>query len=175
VALVVVAKSTTSRGVVVHDLAQQQISDHVIHGSNISLGGLAVTGGANRNLLDYFQIALDRRAPRSSRSPTTQRLRRQRVRDAANERTSAYASANGTGQVAAVPPPAPVIPIRRRGGDGLLHDAVAGLLQPVLTDNALISCQSTTLRDRFVTSQLQITATMKVSSLVPVPAGVSGA
>ncbi len=36
---------------------QQRISDHVIHGSNISEGGL--TGAANRNLGDYFQIAYD--------------------------------------------------------------------------------------------------------------------
>ncbi len=32
-------------------------SDHFIHGSNISTGGL--TGTANRNLIDYFQIAVD--------------------------------------------------------------------------------------------------------------------
>ena len=36
---------------------QQVISDHRIHGSNISEGGL--TGAANRNLGDYFQIAYD--------------------------------------------------------------------------------------------------------------------
>jgi len=36
---------------------QQRISDHRIHGSNISEGGL--TGAANRNLGDYFQIAYD--------------------------------------------------------------------------------------------------------------------
>lgn len=36
---------------------QQRISDHHIHGSNISEGGL--TGAANRNLGDYFQIASD--------------------------------------------------------------------------------------------------------------------
>lgn len=36
---------------------QQSISDHKIHGSNISEGGL--TGSANRNLGDYFQIAYD--------------------------------------------------------------------------------------------------------------------
>ena len=36
---------------------QQKISDHKIHGSNISEGGL--TGSANRNLGDYFQIAYD--------------------------------------------------------------------------------------------------------------------
>ena len=35
-------------------------SDHFIHGSNISLGGLDATGmGANRNLIDYFQLAFD--------------------------------------------------------------------------------------------------------------------
>ncbi len=33
--------------------------DHVIHGSNISTGGLDPTGGANRNLIDYFQISFD--------------------------------------------------------------------------------------------------------------------
>jgi hypothetical protein len=38
-------------------MSQQRISDHVIHGSNISEGGL--TGSANRNLGDYFQVAYD--------------------------------------------------------------------------------------------------------------------
>ena len=32
-------------------------SDHVIHGSNISTGGLL--GASNRNLLDYFQVSID--------------------------------------------------------------------------------------------------------------------
>jgi hypothetical protein len=36
---------------------QVKVSDHVIHGSNISEGGL--TGTANRNLIDYFQISFD--------------------------------------------------------------------------------------------------------------------
>ncbi len=36
---------------------QVQASDHFIHGSNISEGGL--TGAANRNLIDYFQITID--------------------------------------------------------------------------------------------------------------------
>jgi hypothetical protein len=35
----------------------QQASDHVIHASNISLGG--TLGNANRNLLDYFQLNFD--------------------------------------------------------------------------------------------------------------------
>src|SRR5262249_28253774 len=38
-------------------MRQERISDHRIHGSNISEGGL--TGSANRNLGDYFQIAYD--------------------------------------------------------------------------------------------------------------------
>src|SRR2546423_13102066 len=36
---------------------QAQVSDHFIHGSNISEGGLL--GNANRNLLDYFQVTFD--------------------------------------------------------------------------------------------------------------------
>ncbi|MFN2475093.1 MAG: hypothetical protein ABR526_01965 [Chthoniobacterales bacterium] len=36
---------------------QVTASDHFIHGSNISEGGL--TGAANRNLIDYFQISVD--------------------------------------------------------------------------------------------------------------------
>jgi len=39
---------------------QVKVSDHVIHASNISEGGLDPTGtGANRNLIDYFQISFD--------------------------------------------------------------------------------------------------------------------
>lgn len=37
--------------------SQVTLSDHFIHGSNISEGGL--TGAANRNLIDYFQISFD--------------------------------------------------------------------------------------------------------------------
>src|SRR5947208_15597847 len=36
---------------------QAKISDHFIHGSNISEGG--TLGNANRNLLDYFQVSFD--------------------------------------------------------------------------------------------------------------------
>ncbi len=39
---------------------QAQANNHFIHGSNISEGGLDVTGeGANRNLIDYFQLSFD--------------------------------------------------------------------------------------------------------------------
>ncbi len=37
--------------------AQVTVSDHFIHGSNISEGG--TTGTANRNLLDYYQVSFD--------------------------------------------------------------------------------------------------------------------
>src|SRR5439155_22425395 len=36
---------------------QVEAGDHVIHSSNISEGGL--TGSANRNLIDYFQVSFD--------------------------------------------------------------------------------------------------------------------
>ena len=38
---------------------QVTASDHVIHASNISIGGLDLLGGANRNLIDYFQVSFD--------------------------------------------------------------------------------------------------------------------
>lgn len=41
---------------------QTVASDHFIHGSNISTSGLVVGGGGpNRNLLDFFQVAIDPR------------------------------------------------------------------------------------------------------------------
>lgn len=39
------------------EFRQQRVSEHRIHGSNISEGGLG--GSANRNLGDYFQVAYD--------------------------------------------------------------------------------------------------------------------
>ncbi|MEY2439275.1 MAG: hypothetical protein QOI34_660 [Verrucomicrobiota bacterium] len=36
-----------------------QASDHSHHGANISLSGLVLVGGPNRNLSDYFQIVFD--------------------------------------------------------------------------------------------------------------------
>ena len=41
----------------VPNIYQMPASDHVIHSANISLGG--TLGNANRNLLDYFQVAYD--------------------------------------------------------------------------------------------------------------------
>src|SRR5206468_3537329 len=53
----VVLSQTTNGSDPTPTFYEQVISDHVIHASNISLGGL--TGAANRNLDDYFQVALD--------------------------------------------------------------------------------------------------------------------
>jgi len=36
---------------------QHTVSDHIIHFGTVSTGGLG--GGANRNLADFFQVALD--------------------------------------------------------------------------------------------------------------------
>ena len=36
-----------------------QASDHSNHAANISLSGLVLTGGPNRNLADYFQVNFD--------------------------------------------------------------------------------------------------------------------
>ncbi len=40
-------------------IAEVTEPSHFIHGSNISEGGLDPTGGANRNLIDYFQVSFD--------------------------------------------------------------------------------------------------------------------
>lgn len=114
---------------------QQRITDHRVHGSNISEGGL--TGAANRNLGDYFQIAYDPQGAAvvafgddhndfDGNTYVTRQL----------AGPSLLASANGgTGMVNAVAPtelpaylrtlPEVVDPV---------HDAVIQV-QPVLTDN----------------------------------------
>ena len=38
---------------------QAVASDHVIHGSNISLAGFTTGTSPNRNLADFFQVAID--------------------------------------------------------------------------------------------------------------------
>lgn len=154
---------------------QQVISDHIIHGSNISLGGLDPTGDANRNLIDYFQVALDPQGAAvvaftddhndyDGNVQVTRQL----------GGMSLYADANGTGQVSpASPPPLPVPgPLDPEVTD-FLHDAVVGLLQPAdPADNAFdilsvdYTCDGT---DSF--GNVILSATMAVSDLSPVPAG----
>lgn len=80
---------------------QVKASDHFIHAGNISEGGL--TGAANRNLLDYFQVSLDPQGAAviayaddhldfTGHTWVTRQL----------SGASAFAAANGTGTVQAV-------------------------------------------------------------------------
>jgi hypothetical protein len=50
-----VMNATSSRPTVLHTTA----SDHYIHGSNISLAGFTTGASPNRNLADFFQVAVD--------------------------------------------------------------------------------------------------------------------
>ena len=151
---------------------QQVMSDHVIHGSNISLGGL--TGAANRNLCDYFQIALDPQgaavvAYTDDHNDFDGAIYVTRQLDG----PSLYAAANGNGMVvAAYPSPLPTPSRFVPEVSDFLHDAVTGLLQPIVTDNPFdilsidYSCDGSG-------AGLQLVASMKVSGLAPVPAGVN--
>jgi hypothetical protein len=152
---------------------QQVVSDHVIHGANISLGGLDPTGGANRNLIDYFQVALDPQGAAviaftddhndfDGNTFVTRQL----------DGPSLYANANGTGNVNPVtlpplPPPSPAAP----EVSDFLHDAVVGLLQPIPEDNPYdilwvdYSCEPGTGGDHL------LVATIKLSDLAAVPSG----
>ncbi len=152
--------------------AQATISDHVIHGSNISTGGL--TGSLNRNLLDYFQVALDPQgaaviAFTDDHNDYDGNVYVTRQLDG----PSLYATANGNGYVNAVAPPSPIIPDPAAPEvSDYLHDALAGLLQPIDTDNPFdilwvdYSCTYDS-----ATTAIKIRSTMKVSTLSPVPSG----
>ena len=144
---------------------QVAASDHFIHAGNISEGGL--TGSANRNLLDYFQVSLDPQGAAfisfaddhndfTGHTYVTRQL----------SGPSAFAGANGTGMVATVTPTAP--PAQAPSAPQVIdfaHDAVAGLLAVISTDNPLdilsirYGCEITP------DSRTLVTATMKVSDL----------
>ena len=152
---------------------QKVISDHVIHGSNISLGGL--TGAANRNLDDYFQVAIDPQGAAvvaytddhndyNGHTYVTRQL----------DGTSLYASANaGTGSVNPIyPPPLPPPNPAPPQVSDFLHDAVTGLLQPIPEDNAFDILSVAYSSDPCEQPQ-KITAAMKLSSLATIPAGAN--
>jgi hypothetical protein len=151
---------------------QQVISDHVIHAANISTGGLDVSGsGDNRNLIDYFQVAIDPQgaaviAYTDDHNDFDGHTRVTRQLDG----TSLYAIANGTGQVNPVyPPPLPVPSPGDPEVSDFLRDAVLGLLQPILADSPYdvlwvnYDCSSEG-------TEPAIQATMKVSELTAIPA-----
>jgi len=119
-----------------------RVSDHVVHSSNISLGGLGVdtplTPQPNRNLCDYFQVAIDplgacvvAYSDDSNDFDGHTYVARQLAGPAL------YASANGgSGTLETVPalPPPTSDPSAPELVD-FLHDATGSSLQPILTDN----------------------------------------
>lgn len=118
-----------------------EVSDHVIHASNISEGGLTipvVQAEPNRNLCDYFQVAIDPQGAcvvAFSDDHNDDDGATYVARQIAGP--SLYASANGgTGQLppfAPTPPPVPD-PALPEVSD-FLHDATGGSLQPLPVDN----------------------------------------
>ena len=152
---------------------QRVISDHKIHAGAVSLLGLSTTG-ANRNLLDYFQLAIDPQGAAvvaftddhndfDGHTWVTRQL----------DGPSLYATANGDGTVlAADPPPLPAQDFSLPEVTDFLHDATSALLQPIPEDNPFdilsidYSCESTSGADPM------IVVTMKLSSLATIPNGV---
>jgi len=147
---------------------QQEIGDHVIHGSNISLGGL--TGSANRNLCDYFQVAIDPQGAAvvaytddhndfDGHTYVTRQL----------DGTSLYANANGNGTVSPIyPPPLPTPNPGDPQVTDFLHDAIAALLQPIPGDSPY-DVLSIKYGCEDAGGNPMLAATMKVSSLAPIP------
>lgn len=148
---------------------QVKASDHFIHAGNISEGGL--TGTANRNLLDYFQVSLDPQGAAfiaftddhndfTGHTYVTRQL----------SGPSAFAGANGNGSVATVAPaPIPAQDPTAPQVVDFAHDAVAGLLVVPNADSPLdilwirYACEAT------ADGRTLVTATMKVSDLSVVP------
>jgi hypothetical protein len=153
---------------------QATASDHFIHASNISLGGLL--GSANRNLIDYFQVSFD---------PTGAAVIS--YADDHNDydghtyvtRQTGGASINNEG-ASNVPPPiegASLPPKASPPADGsqvtdFAQDVQVGLLGVVPVNDALdilsvkYSCETTL-------GGPVIVATMKVSDLLLVPPGAN--
>jgi hypothetical protein len=124
------------------NLQLAEVSDHVVHASNISLGGLQVptplTPVPNRNLCDYFQVALDPLGACVVAFTDDHNdfdgntfLARQL------SGPSLYASANGgTGELATEAPiPLPQPDPSQPQLTDFLHDATGSSLQPIPGDN----------------------------------------
>ena len=121
-----------------------EVSDHAVHSSNISLGGLGVdtplTPQQNRNLCDYFQVAIDPLGACVVAFTDDHNdfdghtyVARQLAGPAL------YASANsGTGVLDPVDPlPLPTPDPAAPELVDFLHDATGSSLQPILEDNPL--------------------------------------
>ncbi|HEV8479168.1 MAG TPA: sialidase family protein [Candidatus Eisenbacteria bacterium] len=148
---------------------QQRISDHRVHGSNISEGGL--TGSANRNLGDYFQIAYDPQGAavisfaddHNDFDGNTFVVRQL-------DGPSLLAAANGgTGAVAAVTPTAlPMYSWSEPEVTDPVHDAVLQT-QPIPTDNPFDIVSIQYFADENGPNAPYVGARMKVSSLTASP------
>ena len=149
--------------------AQQVISDHRIHGSNVSLMGLG--GANNRNLIDYFQVALDPQgaavvAFTDDHNDFDGHVYVTRQLDG----PSLDASANGNGMVdPESPPPLPSQDFGLPEVTDFLHDATTGLLQPIPEDSPFDILWIDYGCEYSETLGQMIVATMKLSSLAALP------
>lgn len=151
-----------------------EVSDKVIHASNLSEGGLVLPPNPepNRNLCDYFQVAVD---PQGACVVA--------FTDDHNDYdghtfvarqisgTSLYASANGgTGELVPVTPtPLPTPGPGEPEVSDFVHDANGGNLQVIPTDSPYdILSIDYDCHVQGVSTQLEVR--MKVSDLSPVPA-----
>src|SRR3989442_717402 len=144
---------------------QVKASDHFIHGSNISEGGL--TGTANRNLLDYFQVSLDPQGAAvigftddhndfDGHTYVTRQL----------SGPSAFASPSTVPTVAATPlPPQNLADPQVRD---FTHDAVLGLLARIDANHPL-DILSIRYGCETADGKTLVTASMKVSDLTTIP------
>ena len=151
-----------------------QVSDHVVHASNISLGGLGVdtpaTPQPNRNLCDYFQVAIDPLgAAVIAFTDDHNDFDGHTYASRQLSGPSLYASANGgTGVLvpeSPIPLPTPN-PADPQVTD-FLHDAGASL-QPDPNDNPY-DILSVRYGCAVVNAAVQLDVQMKVSGLSPVP------
>ncbi|HEX5707384.1 MAG TPA: Calx-beta domain-containing protein, partial [Pyrinomonadaceae bacterium] len=151
---------------------QVAASDHVIHASNISLGGLCVspvTGECqNRNLIDYFQISFD---PGGSAVIAYTDDHNDFDGHTYVTRQATGPSIKGKVNVPAPgPAPAPV-PTPADGAQvtDFLHDVTTGLLGEVPSDDPFDALSVKYSCETNASGQPVIVATMKVSDLSVVP------